>query len=355
MERKSILIIDGDENTRSTLKQLFENEYQILMAEDGKSGISQIIGHLNDLAAIIMDLVMPNMNGYQILQILHSKRIVERVPVIILTAQRSQQIDLACYNLGVANIISKPFTAQAVLIRVSRAIEINQRAENLEDTVQSVQKSLSEQTQKVDLYYERLIVAISNLVEFRNLESNNHVKRVMGFTEIFANAYAKLIPDSGLTQEKINMIVRASALHDIGKITISDSILLKPGKLTDNERAVMQSHTTKGCEILSFLKDVQDLELYKIAYEICRHHHERYDGGGYPDKLRGRDIPLSAQFVSIADVYDALVSDRPYKKAYDRNVAFHMIMNGECGVFAPELIQCLSKMRDEIEDFSDTL
>lgn len=353
MSQKSILIIEDDEMSRELLRQMFENEYKILVAKDGKDGISMIATNIQNLAAIIMDLVMPGMNGYQVLQILHSKKIVERIPVILIAAQKNTQIELACYSLGAANIISKPFVAQTVRLRVSKTIEIHQKAENLADTVQSVKAEMSDQQKRLDQYYDRLLEAISNLVEFRNLESGDHVRRVKGFTEIFANTYMKLFPDRGLTSNRINLIVRASALHDIGKITISDNILLKPGRLTEDERSVMKSHTTKGCEILDFLKNVQDVEQHTIAYEICRHHHERHDGNGYPDGLKGNEIPLAAQFVSIADVYDALISERTYKKAYDKSTAYHMIMNGECGAFAPELLQCLEYSRDQIEDFAD--
>lgn len=355
MSRKSILIIEDDEASRELLKKLFENDYDILTAEDGKSGISYVATHIQDLAAILMSLVMPAMNGYQVLQILHSKKIVEKIPVILLAAQKNTQIELACYSLGAAAILPKPLVAQTVHLRVTKAIETNQKAEALADTVTTMKAELSYQQRRMNQYYDRLLEAISSLVEFRNLEAAEHVKRIKGFTEIIAKTYMRLFPDRGLTPEKISLIVRASALHDIGKIAISDAILLKPGRLTEDERNVMKSHTTKGCEILNFLKDVQDVEQHNIAYEICRHHHERHDGGGYPDGLKGDEIPLSAQFVSIADVYDALVSERTYKKPYDNDTAFHMIMNGECGAFNPDLLQCLEKARDEIEDFSDSL
>lgn len=354
-KKKSILIIDDDEMSRELLRQMFEGEYNILIAADGKEGINLISIHMQNLAAILMDLVMPNMNGYQVLQILHSKKIVEYIPVILITAQKNTQVELSCYSLGAANIISKPFVAQTVRMQVTRSIEITQKAMDLASTVQHVTAELDYQHRQMEIYYDRLIEAISNLVEFRNLESNEHVKRVKGLTEIIANTYMRLYPDRGLTPEKIALIVRSSALHDIGKITISDSILLKPGRLTDDERNVMKSHTTKGCEILSFLKDVQDPEQYKLCYEICRYHHERHDGSGYPDSLRGNQIPLAAQLVSIADVYDALVSDRTYKKAYSNDVAYQMIMNGECGAFAPELLKCLEISRDAIEYFSDSM
>lgn len=355
MNKKSILIIEDDEASRELLRNLFENEYDILMAEDGKTGISYVATHLQSLAAILVSLVMPAMNGYQILQILHSKKISEKIPVILLAAQKNTQIELACYSLGAAAILAKPLVAQTVHLRVTRAIETNQKAEALADTITTMKAELSYQQKRMNQYYDRLLEAISSLVESRNLEAVEHVRRIKGFTEIIAKTYMKLFPEKGLTPAKINMIVQASALHDIGKIAISDAILLKPGRLTEDERNVMKSHTTKGCEILNFLKDVQDLEQHNIAYEICRHHHERHDGGGYPDGLRGNQIPLSAQFVSIADVYDALVSERPYKKPYDKDTAYHMIMAGECGAFNPELLQCLETAREEMEDFSDSL
>lgn len=355
MAKKSILILMDDDMSRELLRQMFENDYNILLPKDGKEAFTMIGTYLQSIAAILMDIAAPNLNGYQILQILHSKKIVEHIPVILITAQQNTQIEVACYSLGAANIIPRPFSAQAVRLQVIRCIEMNQKAATLADTVQTVKAEMNVQQKRLDIYYDRLLEAISNLVEFRNLESGDHVRRIKGFTEIFANTYMKLFPEKGLTPKRINLIVRASALHDIGKITVSDSILLKPGRLTDDERAVMKSHTTKGCEILNFLKDVQDIDQHTISYEICRYHHERHDGSGYPDGLRGNQIPLSAQFVSIADVYDALVSERSYKKPYDNSTAYHMIMNGECGLFAPELLQCLEYARDEIEDFSDSI
>lgn len=355
MSQKSLLIIENDEMSRELLRQMFENEYNVITAQDGKEGISMIAIHRQDLVAVILDLVLPGMAGYQVLQLLHSKKIVDSIPVIIITAQKNPQLELSCYSMGAADIILKPFVAQAVRIQVSRTIEMSQKAAMLEGEVQTAKAELNVQQRRLDEYYDRLLETISNLVEFRSLESSEHVRRVKGLTGIFANTYMRLFPEKGLTPEKISLIVRASAVHDIGKITIADHILLKPGRLTEDERSVMKSHTTKGCEVLNFLKDVQDVEQHTIAYDICRHHHERHDGGGYPDGLKGDEIPLSAQLVSIADVYDALVSERPYKKPYDKSTAYHMIMNGECGVFAPELLQCLEAARDEIEDFSDSL
>lgn len=244
--------------------------------------------------------------------------------------------------------------AQTVRKRVISTIELYQNVEELESTIKNQNETIDEQKQKLEAFNDSLLDAVSNIVEFRNLETGDHVKRVKGLTRILAVAYQKLYPETGLTKQKIDTIVRASALHDLGKISIPDNILLKPGRLTDEERQVMMSHTTKGCEILNMLSDVQDQETFKASYEVVRYHHERYDGRGYPDGLKGEDIPISAQLVSVADVYDALVSERVYKKAFDKETAYNMIMNGECGTFSPKLMQCLEFAREAIETFADT-
>ncbi len=220
--------------------------------------------------------------------------------------------------------------------------------------MESQRAKLHEHERKMELFNENLIDVVSNIVEFRDLESGEHVKRVKGLTRIMAEAYMELFPDSGLTPYMINIIVRASALHDIGKIAIPDGILLKPGRLTPEEFEIMKSHTTKGCKILKLLDIVQDNEQLTTSYEICRHHHERYDGKGYPDQLKGDEIPLSAQLVSVVDVYDALVSERVYKKALDKDTAYHMIMEGKCGNFAPRILKCLEYARTRIEGFADS-
>lgn len=190
------------------------------------------------------------------------------------------------------------------------------------------------------------------MVECRNLESGEHVKRVKGFTRILAEQAMKDYPEYGLTPELIDMIFSASALHDVGKIAISDGILLKPGRLTKEEFDIMKTHTIKGCEVLEHIEDVWDETYGRISYEICRSHHERYDGRGYPDGLEGENIPVSAQLVSLADVYDALVSERVYKKAYSLEEAFRMIQAGECGVFSPKLLECFSRAREKFEQLA---
>lgn len=197
-----------------------------------------------------------------------------------------------------------------------------------------------------------IIDILGTVVEFRSVEAGDHIKRIKGFTRILLSYVNKVYDDRRLSSADIAIISSASAMHDIGKIAIPDGILLKEGPLTPAERLVMEKHTTKGCEIINSIKEIQDQDYYKYGYEICRHHHERYDGNGYPDRLKGEEIPLSAQVVALADVYDALVNERCYKPAYTFEQSYQMIMNGECGVFSPRLLKCLELAKEDMEIFN---
>lgn len=221
---------------------------------------------------------------------------------------------------------------------------------HLEELVKLQTSVLKQQALCLQRMNERIIETLSNVVEFRNLESGDHVKRVKDFTRILAEHLAKRCPEYQLDREAVDVITAAAALHDVGKIAIPDAILLKPGRLTTEEFAVMKTHTTKGCEILALLGEIQEGEYGRAGYEICRYHHERYDGGGYPEGLKGEEIPVSAQLVSLADVYDALISERCYKSAYTTAQAYDMIMRGECGQFSPKLLLCLEEAREELEE-----
>lgn len=344
---KTILVVDDEELQLDLLRQIFENGYHVITAKDGKEAITQLNKHYKEIVIMLLDLSMPVLNGYQVLQVLKASPVFREVPIAMVTANTEMALEISCYNMGAVAVIHKPFVAQTVRKQVDNIVEMYQSSVELKT-------SLQEQTQKLNMFYENLTDVLSNIVEFRDVESGTHIKRVKGITRILAECYAKLFPDAGLTAEKITVITRASAMHDIGKIAIPDSILMKPGPLTDDERQVMMSHTTKGCEILNYLNSVQDTEQLQVSYDICRHHHERYDGKGYPDGLKGDEIPLSAQLVSVADVYDALVSKRVYKRAYSKKVAYDMIMNGECGVFSPNMIKCLQSSKEAIEAFCDS-
>lgn len=346
--RDKILIVDDEELNRELLKQIFEENYEIIMARDGKEAMQQFYKYRDSLAAVLLDLVMPKVNGYQLLQVLYAHKETETIPVILITANTDIKIALGCYAIGAAEIIAKPFVAGIVKRRVMNLIEMYASREQLKHEL-----SISEQ--KLEQFNDNFVDAISDVVEFRDLESGQHIKRVKGLTQIMANNYARLYPECGLNEESINSIVKASALHDIGKIAIPDHILLKPGRFTADEMEVMKSHTTKGCDILAKLENVQDEGHYRMVYEIVRHHHERYDGKGYPDGLKKDEIPLSARLVSIADVYDALTGERVYKKAYDKEKAYQMIMNGECGAFDPKLLACFEQSRKAMEIFLDAI
>lgn len=345
--RNTILVVDDEELQIELLRQIFENDYNIVTAKDGKEAIFQLNKYYKEVVIMLLDLSMPVLNGYQVLQVLKSSPVFKDVPIAMVTASMETSLEISCYSMGAVAVIHKPFAAQNVRKQIDNIVEMYQNSLQLKMT-------LNEQTEKLNMFYENLTDTISNLVEFRDLESGTHIKRVKEFTRLMAEAYAELYPDEGLTNEDIITISRASAMHDIGKIAIPDSILLKPGALTDEERQVMMSHTTKGCDILGCLKGVQDTEHLKVCYDICRYHHERYDGNGYPDKLKGDAIPLSAQLVSIVDVYDALVSNRVYKRAYSKQVAYNMIMEGECGVFSPKILNSFKRARKKIEKFSDS-
>ena len=221
---------------------------------------------------------------------------------------------------------------------------------HLEELVKLQTSVLRTQALELRRMNERILETLSNVVEFRNLESGDHVKRVKDFTRILAGHLAKGCPEYQLDREAVDVITAAAALHDVGKIAIPDSILLKPGKLTAQEFEVMKTHTTKGCEIIAMLGDIQEGEYGRTSYEICRYHHERYDGRGYPEGLKEEEIPVAAQIVSLADVYDALVSERCYQSAYTPAEAYDMIMRGECGQFSPKLLLCLDQAREELEE-----
>lgn len=345
--KKSILIVDDSEMERDLLYQIFQNDYETLVAKDGKEAIIQLNKNYKNIVIILLDLMMPVLNGYQVLQLLKASPVFKDIPVAMVTANADLSIETACYTMGAMSVIHKPFVAKVVRKQVDNIIEMYEHSLKLKLTI-------NEQLEKLNTYYNTLTDVISNLVEFRDAGSGTHINRVKVMTKIMAESYMELFPETKMTKDDIDTIVRAAAIHDIGKIFIPDSILLKPTALTDEERQVMMSHTTKGCEILQLLKDVQDPDQYQMTYEICRHHHERYDGSGYPDGLKGDEIPLSAQLVSIVDVYDALVSKRVYKQPYSKRESYRMIVEGECGVFSPKIMQCFKSSRQKIELFSDS-
>lgn len=354
--KNKVLIVDDALINRDILKEILKDTYDILEAEDGKTALEILDAENNEISAILLDLLMPVMDGFQVLEELNARKVIEKIPVLVISGENSTQNEQRCFELGIADFIGKPFNVHLVRKRVQNAAEhyayrneLEAKVEEQTNVLRKAYRTLKNQAEQLMRRNQDIIEILGTVVEYRNMESGEHVKRVGEYTRILAETFMVEYPEYGLTQDKINVIVSASALHDIGKITIPDSILLKPGRLTKEEFEYMKSHTTRGCELLESMKNVLDTQYKKVSYEICRHHHERFDGKGYPDGLAGDAIPLPAQLVSVADVYDALVNERCYKDAFSPEEAFHMIVNGECGVFSPRLMEVFRKVRPEFE------
>lgn len=287
------------------------------------------------------------MDGFGVLSYLNQHGYMNEIPVILITGDNSTDSKKKGYDYGVSDIIMKPFDVNVVRKRVHNLVELYVHKHNLEEIVEQQTQKIKEQNHKIQEMNFHIIDTLGTIVEFRNLESGNHILRVREFTTILAKEMKNKFPEYELTDENVAIIAYAAAMHDVGKIAIPDNILLKPGKLTGEEFEVMKSHSERGGEIIERITAVADPEYLKYCYEIARFHHEKYDGKGYPDGLKGDNIPIAAQIVSIADVYDALVSDRVYKAAYSCEEAFDMILKGECGVFNPKLLQCFVETKDQ--------
>ena len=358
--RDKILIVDDVEINRELLSEILSSEYEILMAENGKQAMKVLEARHEEIAVLMLDLVMPEMDGFAVLRELDLRPWSKNIGIIIISSDNTIRTEAECFDLGVSDFVHRPFDNRLVKKRVNNVVSLFQYQQELEQKVEKQTETLRKQYRLMQLQAEQLkqsranvIDILGTVVEYRNLESGQHIERVKGYTKLLAEQLMKDYPEYGLTSDKVSVITSASALHDIGKIAIPDAILMKPGKLTQEEFEYMKSHTTKGGEILNSIKNVWDEEYGKVSYEICRHHHERYDGRGYPDGLKGEQIPLSAQIVSIADVYDALVNERVYKSAFYKEKAFQMIVTGECGVFSPKLLDCFWNARRACERLAD--
>ncbi|MGN0160599.1 MAG: HD-GYP domain-containing protein [Lachnospiraceae bacterium] len=351
-EKNTLLIVDDVEINRYLLKVIFEEQYEIMEAENGEEAIEKLKDYPDIIALIFLDLQMPKKNGLDVLTFMNENGLIDLIPVIMITGDTTVENDVKAYELGASDIIYKPFEPAIVIRRALNIIELFEHRINLEKKLEKRTAQLRESQQKLEKNNEFLINALSSVVEFRSLESGEHIKRVKTFTGIILYHLQKMYPEYGLTNDQVKLIVNAAALHDIGKIAISDEILLKPGKLTKEEFEIMKTHTTKGCEILEMFKQEEN-EFYQYCYDICRYHHERYDGNGYPDKMSGEDIPIWAQVVSIVDVFDALVSKRVYKMPYAVEEAERMILSGECGVFSPKIIDCFEMAKYELFELTE--
>lgn len=347
--RDTILIADDEEVNRVLLEEVLKDDFRVITVDNGADAIKLIKQHSRRIAVLMLDIVMPEVDGFEVLKFMTRENYVGKIPVLLISGDDAVDVEREAFNFGASDFIKKPFDSVIVRQRVMNIADLFMYKNSLEDQLERQIDRLKVQADALRMSKLKIIDVLGAVVESRNLESGEHIQRVKMYTAILAKRVRKMFPEYGLTAERIRMIAAASSLHDIGKIAIPDSILLKPGRLTDEEFAIMKTHTIKGCEILLNINDAWDEEYGKLSYEICRYHHEKADGRGYPDGLKGDEIPLSAQLVSVADVYDALVNERCYKSAFSKQKAYEMIKGGECGAFSEKIMAAFDACREEFE------
>lgn len=332
--RPLLLIVDDSEMNRDILREMLQSEYEILEASSGQVALEELSRHGNEISIMLLDIVMPGMDGFDVLSHMSLTGAIEDTPVIMISSEDSEEVVLRTYELGASDYISRPFDARVVRHRVNNIMRLYAKQRRL--SAMLVQQFFEQERNS-----RMLVDVLAGVMELRNGESGAHVRNIGIITELLLERLVMRDGSYHISGSERGMIATASALHDIGKMAIDDAILNKPGKLTHEEFEIMKTHAALGAEMLERLTQYKDSELVKTAIEICHWHHERYDGKGYPDGLKGDEIPISAQVVSVADAYDALTSERVYKKAIPHERAMAMILNGECGQFNPVLLECL--------------
>ena len=340
-----MLIVDDDAINRAILENIFARFYGIEEAENGRVGLDKLLQNPDEYCAVLLDVVMPVMDGMEVLESLQALSLPERIPVFLITAEANDDTMRAAYRMGVMDVISKPVVPYVVERRVNSVVELFRARRRLGNVVLRQQSELLQQAQTIINLNYGMIEALSTAIEFRSEESGDHVRRIHDITKHLL-AYTSM--GEGMDAQTIEHIALASIMHDVGKIAIPDSILNKPGKLTPEEFEIMKSHTLQGAMLLEKIPQLRKNEAYAYAYDIARHHHERWDGRGYPDGLRGEEISVWARVVSLADVYDALISKRVYKNALPRVEALAMIRRGDCGAFDPRMLECFFSVEKEL-------
>ena len=344
-KRQKILIVDDSEFNRDMLKEILRETYNYLEAENGNQAI-QIMGENPGIDLMLLDINMPQMNGFEVLKWMNQSRCIDETPVIMISSEDAVDTMRKAYELGITDYITRPFDSVIVKKRVQNTLGLYMNQKHLINVV-------------YDQVYEKeennniMIQIMSNILGSRNSESREHILHIKTATEMMLRQLVKVTDAYPLTEADIALITTASSLHDIGKIRIPEEILNKPGRLTDEEFKIMKKHSELGAAIIKDMDFPQDHRLVHTAWEICRWHHERWDGKGYPDGLKGEEIPISAQVVSIVDVYDALTSERCYKKAFDHDTAIQMILDGQCGQFNPILLMCLKELSLQLSKMID--
>ena len=341
--KSQILLVDDSAMNRMLLKEILGGDYSILEAENGQECLEKMQAEAGNIALVLLDINMPVMDGFEVLKAMNANHTIEDIPVIMISSDDSNAVIRKSYELGASDYVNRPFDARIVYRRVTNTIKLYAKQRRLV-------KMVSDQIRARENNTDTLVGVLSHIVEFRNGESGAHVRHIRIITEMLLHRLLEISNNYSISAEQQDLIPLASTLHDIGKIGIDEKILNKPGRLTPEEFEVIKTHSMLGAEMLQKLENFGEEPLLQTAYEIARWHHERWDGRGYPDGLKGDDIPISAQLVALADAYDALTSERCYKKAFSHEKAVQMIQNGECGVFNPLLLQCLTDTQDELNE-----
>ena len=358
--KKQIIIVGHAGGNLETFKQIFSDRYEVSENSNVFEALKTIITDRRQMACVVIDVAIPEKDGFAILDAMSKNNILQFMPVIVMmTAQNSPEAELGCYRKGASAVIRKPYEPLVLKERANHWIDLYQSRMQLEERVKEQSEAMrkqflvmKQQEGNLQMQDDKIISHLCEIIEFRNRESRFHLQRIRGFSRILATLIMENYPEYGITEHTVNLIAQASVMHDIGKILISDTILLKPGRLTPDEFDLMKSHTTKGCDILRMVGDVLSEDYFNMSMDIVRHHHEKYDGKGYPDGLKGEENSIAAQIVGLADVYDALVSERVYKSAYTPEKAHEMIKNGECGLFSIRLMNCFDIAQPTLESLA---
>lgn len=343
IRKQQILVVDDSEMNRELLKEMLKDDFEILEAQNGAEGIEILQNEGRKISLVLLDIVMPVMDGFEVLTEMNKNRWIEDIPVIMISSEGSETFIRKAFKFGVSDYISRPFDSKVVYRRVFNNIKLYAKQRRLLALV-------SDQMREKEKNNQMMVEILSQIVEFRNGESGLHVLHINMITRLLLERLVQKTDQYNLAPDDCDMIATASAFHDIGKIAIDEKILNKKGKLTAEEYELMKKHTVIGASMLDKMEQYKKEKMIQVAYQICRWHHERYDGHGYPDGLVGEEIPIAAQVVSIADVYDALISERCYKKAYTHEEAINLIKNGECGMFHPLLLESLLEVKDKLRD-----
>ena len=342
VKANTVLIVDDTEFNRELLTEILNDEYHILEAENGLEAIKVLEAHSDDISIVLLDIMMPEIDGFGVLEYMNTKGWIDSIPVIMISSENTNDFVEKAYAGNVTDFISRPFDASIVRHRTSNTIALYAKKRRLEEMVE---QQIREREKDNNL----MISILSHMVEFRNGESSHHVVHIGVITELLIRQL-NLHLGNVFSETDISRIRKASALHDAGKLSIPSEILNKPGKLTNEEYEIMKTHSAVGADMIKALMDEYDDPLLQTAYEICRHHHERYDGRGYPDGLAGDNIPIAAQAVAVADVYDALTSERCYKKAFSHETAMEMILGGQCGTFSQLMMRTLQEIEEDLKE-----